>query len=204
MRWPSVYWAGYFPDLFYLRDELGVPVVDGPFDYHDRSILQAYASGLDIAATCRFLQDPDQPSDAPAWAANATAELHDRGRDCDVQVTEFIDSRFRDELLFFTMNHPTNQILGFIAQEITRLISIPGRVDNQRMPGEVLGETYYPLHPNHVQALDLSFGADVIWGLTEFKIRGVAYESSDAVQAFFTYYAAHPELVDLNLESSVA
>ncbi len=204
VRWPSVYWAGYFPDLFYLRDSACQPVVDGPFDYHDRSILRAYSSGLDVEATCRLLEDPEQPSDAPAWAANATAELNIRGHNCDVQVTDFIDANFRTQLLFFTMNHPTNRLLAFISQEIIKLLGIPGRVYKEQMPGEVLGWTFYPLHPNHVQALDLSFGADVIWGLTEFKIRGVAYESSDAVQAFFTYYAAHPELVDLNLESSVA
>lgn len=203
VRWPSVYWAGYFPDLFYLRDEMGRPVVDGPFDYHDRCILHAYVSGLDIAATCQLLEDPEQPSDAPAWAANATAELHDRGRDCDVQVTEFIDSRFRDELLFFTMNHPTNQILGFIAQKITGLIAVPGRVDHQRMPGEVLGETFYPLHPNHVCALRLRFGGEVMSGSCPFKIRGVTYDPAQAVQAYFDYYAAHPRLVEPNVEDTV-
>ncbi|HTC58547.1 MAG TPA: WcbI family polysaccharide biosynthesis putative acetyltransferase, partial [Solirubrobacteraceae bacterium] len=144
VRWPSVYWAGYFPDLFYLRDELERPVVDGPFDYHDRSILQAYASGLDIAATCRFLQDPDQPSDALAWAANATAELDVRGQDCEVKVTSFIASRFRDELLFFTMNHPANSLLGFMAQQIVDLTGIPGRIDYSRIPDEILGPTFYP------------------------------------------------------------
>ncbi len=39
IRWPSVYWAGYVPDLFYLRDAARAPVLDGPFDYHDRTIL---------------------------------------------------------------------------------------------------------------------------------------------------------------------
>jgi Polysaccharide biosynthesis enzyme WcbI len=204
VRWPSVYWAGYFPDLFYLRDSTGQPMVNGPFDYHDRSILRAYSSGLDVDATCRLLQDPEQPSDASAWATNATAELNIRGHDCDVQVTDFIDANFRTELLFYTMNHPTNGLLAFLAHEITKLLDIPGLVHKEQMPGEVLGWTFYPLHPNHIQALGLSFGADVVWGLTQFKIRGVTYESSDAVQAFFTYYSAHPDLVDLNLKPSVA
>ena len=60
VRWPSVYWAGYFPDLFYFRDTTGQPVVDGPFDYHDRVILQAYASGINAGDTCRLLEDHDR------------------------------------------------------------------------------------------------------------------------------------------------
>ncbi len=204
VRWPSVYWAGYFPDLFYLRNAEGQPVVDGPFDYHDRSILQAYASGLDVAGTCRLMEDSELPSDAREWAAKSTAELDIRGEGCDVRVTTFIDSTFQDELLFFTMNHPTNRILAFIAQQITELMGIPGSVDQRQMPDEVLGWTFYPLHPNHVRSLELEFGEDLMVGSAPFKIRGVMYEPLEAVQAFFDYYTAHPELVALNVESPVA
>jgi hypothetical protein len=200
VRWPSVYWAGYFPDLFYLRDTAGQPVVDGPFDYHDRSILHAYAAGVDVVGTCQLLEDPELPSNAQAWAAGATAELDVRGQGCDVQVAPFIASRFRDELLFFTMNHPANRLLGFIAQEITELIGISGGVDHRRVPDEVLGPTFYPLHANHVRALELGFGTKFRAGNTPFKIRGMTYEPSEAVQAFFAYYAAHPHLLELNLD----
>ncbi len=194
VRWPSVFWAGYFPDLFYLRDQDGQVVVDGPFDYHDRTILEAYNEDIDVEGTCRLLEDLERPSNAQAWAAHATAELDDRGRDCDVQVTTFIDSTFREELLFFTMNHPTNRILGFIAKKITDLIGVPGDVDHLRVPDEILGQTFYPLHPNHVRALELRFGTKLMSGGSPFKIRGVTYGAAQAVQAFFDYYAAHPEL----------
>lgn len=204
VRWPSVFWSGYFPDLFYLRNEEGQPVVDGPFDYHDRSILRAYASGLDVADTCRLLEDSELPSAAPSWAANATVELNLRGQDCDIEVTTFIDSTFRDELLFFTMNHPTNRMLGFIAQQITEFIGIPGQVNHRQIPDEILGSTFYPLHPNHVRALDLKFGDEFVAGRAPFKIRGVSYQSTQAVEAFFEYYALHPKFVELNFEARPA
>jgi hypothetical protein len=200
VRWPSVYWAGYFPDLFYLRDAAGRPVIDGPFDYHDRLVLRAYAAGLGVARTCKLLEDPERPSDAPTQAAASTAELDIRGRDCDVHVTSFVASRFREELLFFTMNHPTNRLLGFVAQQITEFVGIPGRVNHQRIPDEVLGSTFYPLHANDVRALGLGFGAELGAGNAPFKIRGVTYGLPEAVQAFFDYYAAHPQLVALNTD----
>ena len=200
IRWPSVYWAGYFPDLFYLRNATGQPVVDGPFDYHDRTILHAYKSGVSVAGACRLLEDPDCSSDAEAWAADATAELDLRGRDCDINVTSFIASTFRDELLFFTMNHPANRLLSYIAEQIANLIGIAGQIDPRRLPGELLGPTFYPLHANHVRALDLQFATAITAGHAPFKIRGVSYEPAQAVQAFFDYYAAHSHLVDLNLK----
>jgi hypothetical protein len=203
LRWPSVYWAGYFPDLFYLRDATGGLVLDGPSDYHDRTILRAYAAGVDVADACLLLEDPERPSAARAWAEEATAELSVRGRDCEVQVTEFIASRFREELLFYTMNHPTNRLLAFIAQQITDLLGVPGNVDSQRMPGEVLGSTFYPLHANHVRALELRFGEELGAGRTPFRMRGTSYEPPQAVQAFYKYYDGHPRLVEVNLDQRV-
>ncbi len=204
VRWPSVYWPGYVPDLFYLRDAAGGPVVDGPFDYHDRVVLESYGSGNDVATTCRLLEDPGRPSDAPARAAAATAELDLRGKDCDVQVTSFIASRFREELLFFTMNHPSNRTIAYISEQITQLLGIPGGVDERQLPSEMLGSTVYPLHANHVRALGLRFGASMAAGRIPFKVRGVEHSATEAVQAFFTYYDEHPALVELNLARSAA
>lgn len=199
VRWPSVYWAGYVPDLFYLRDADGGPVVDGPFDYHDRTILDAHGAGEDVSRTCELLADPERPSDAAAWAAQATAELEVRGQGCDVQVAAFIADRYRDELLFFTMNHPANRMLGHMARQVVELLGLPGGVDASRMPGEVLGSTFYPLHANHVRALGLRFGAEHEAGRAPFKIRGAERAAPAAVRAFFDYYEAHPDLVEFNL-----
>ncbi len=200
VRWPSVYWAGYFPDLFYLRDATGQPVIDGPFDYHDRSILRAYHAGIDVAGTCRLLEDAELPSGAQAWATQATAELDVRGQDCDIVLTPFIAAHFREELLFFTMNHPANRLLGVLAQEITDLIGIRDQVYDVQIPGELLGSTFYPLHANHVRALGLEFGRSCVAGSTPYRIRGTTYSNVQAVAGFFAYYASHPELVELNLD----
>jgi hypothetical protein len=200
VRWPSVFWAGYAPDLFYLRDAGGQPVLDGPFDYHDRTILEAFAAGRDPDATCRLLADPELPSDAPEWAARATAELDLRGRDCQVELTSFIASRFRRELLFFTMNHPSNRTLCFMADRIADVLGVGGRADGGRLPGEILGSTFYPLHANHARALGLEFAAAHAAGRARFRIRGESCEAPEAVRAFFDYYAGRPDLVELNLE----
>ena len=205
LRWPSVYWAGYVPDLFYLRDAARAPVVDGPFDYHDRTILNSYAAGLDAAAACALLADPEQPSDALAWADRATAELEVRGEGCEIHVASFIAERFRDELLFFTMNHPANVLLAHMARQAVELLGLPGDVDPVRLgPEDLLGSTFYPLHASHVRALGLHFGATHGAGATPFKIRGAVHDAEAAVELFYGYYAEHPQLVELNLEPATA
>lgn len=198
VRWPSVYWAGYVPDLFYLRDEAGAVVVDAPFDYHDRTILEAYAEGASVRATCELLADPDRPSEAPTWAERATAELALRGRDCDVDVAAFIAERHREQLLFHTMNHPANALLGQLADQVLELLGLPGGVDLARVPGEMLGSTFYPLHANHARALALAFADDRRAGRAPFTIRGVTYEAPEAIASFFGYYDAHPQHVAHN------
>jgi len=203
IRWPSVYWAGYFPDLFYLRDADGAPVLDGPFDYHDREILRAYTSGIEVESACERLEDADLPSTAEDCAARATAELELRGQDCDVDVAPFIASQFRDELLFYTMNHPTNRLLAFLAEQIAAQLGLSHDLDPARMPGEVLGSSFYPLHANHVRALGLRFAPELIAGRTiPFKIRDELYPPSDAVRIFYEYYDAHPDLVAVNIDAA--
>jgi hypothetical protein len=200
LRWPSVYWAGYVPDLFYLRDEAGRPVVDAPFDYHDRTILDAYVAGVAAADTCALLADPEQPSDAPAWADGATAELTIRGAGCEIDVASYIAERFRDELLFFTMNHPSNVLLAHITCQALELLGLAGGVDPARLPpADLLGSTFYPLHANHVRALELRFGPECAAGATPFRIRDVVHEPLAAVELFYAYYDAHPELVERNV-----
>ena len=201
VRWPSVYWAGYFPDLFYLRNENGDPVVDGPFDYHDRVILEGYVAGLGVAETIQRLKDPGLPSNAQSWAESSTAELEVRGKGCDVEITSFIASKFREELLFFTMNHPANVLLGHIATQVMDLTGIPGSIDHRKLPDQVLGSTFYPLHSNHARALDLAFGSQA--EDPRFRIRGVSYQAVDVVEMFFDYYAEHPDLVALNRDAAV-
>jgi hypothetical protein len=111
VRWPDAYWSGYFPDQFYLRDSHGKAVVNGPFDYHDRAILNAFASGLGVNQTVERLADSEQPLRAEEWTALATESLRTRELECDATISAFVASNFDRGLLFFTINHPTNIVL---------------------------------------------------------------------------------------------
>lgn len=202
LRWPSIFWSGYTPDLFYLRDAQGAPVVDGPFDYHDQVILGSFADGHDAAEAIAILSDPNRPSGALASAQAATVELAERSEGCEIQVSPFIEERYREELLFFTLNHPSASVLSCVADQVLELLGI-GRDCVHRRAREVdpLSSTFYPLHANHVRELGLSFGRDVAAdGKNQFRIRGVEVDPLDAVRSFYDYYSRHQALVEINLE----
>jgi Polysaccharide biosynthesis enzyme WcbI len=209
VRWPNIYWDGYFPDLCYLYDAAGIHMLDGPSHYHDRVIMTAFCEGLSVAAACDLLADAERPSDASSSAVRSVAELRRREQRCDVQVSEFIAVRYPKELLFFTMNHPTNRMIGFVAERILACIGIDAEISprkvgrSRRRPirgYEILGETFYPLHANHACALRLEFAERLVAGSCDYKLGGRELKPEDAVGAFFDYYKRNKRVVELNLQ----
>jgi len=201
VRWPPLHWDAYMPDLMYFRDDAGRPIADGPFDYHDKAILAAFDAGSSVRETCDLLADPDRHSTALAQADRATAALARRSAGCDVDPAAFIANHFRDELLFFTMNHPAKRMLGHVAEQVLEALGLPGTVDLRKLRQEPLGRTFYPFHANDIRALELRFGAKVAAGRVPFRIGRAFYDAPEAVQAFFDYYAERPALVGRNLRA---
>lgn len=48
--------------------------------------------------------------------------LREKEKDCDVKVADFIETNYKDHLLFYTQNHPSMFFLRFVAQEILRTL----------------------------------------------------------------------------------
>lgn len=212
VRWPNLYWGGYFPDLGYLRDHEGKPILDGPEHYHDRVVLNAFAEGISAANACELLSDPSVRSSAPSAAAAATGELRRREELCDVKVASFIEDKYRSDLLFFTINHPSNSMLGYLGERILERAGVEGNIDYSKIRArrwprrrhEILGETFFPLHASHARALGLEIRNELVAGRGRYRIRGRTLKPIDVVQAYFDYYKAHPDVVRQNVQPSVA
>lgn len=209
ISWPNIYWGGYFPELCYLRDATGRQLLDGPAHYHDRTVLAAFSEGLGAAEVCRMLADPERSSHAVSWVANATAELQRREAGCDIHVASFIASNYTKKLLFFTMNHPSNRMLGFVAAQVLERLGIQNDLDLHRIGrrrklrryNEILGHTFFPLHANHARALMLELD-QLIAGRARYRIDGRILEPVDAIRAFFNYYEANRRVVEFNVQQT--
>ena len=57
ISFPNVYFTGYHPQAFYLKDEKGKKI-DEPFSYHDKNIYSAYREGKDAQSIIKMITDP--------------------------------------------------------------------------------------------------------------------------------------------------
>jgi hypothetical protein len=63
-------------------------------------------------------------------------------------------------------------------------------LEHRRIPDELLGPTFYPLHANHVRALELRFGAEVSAGRTPFKIAVIGGGQDDLASLCLMVYTS--------------
>jgi hypothetical protein len=190
---PSVYWTGYMPTVTYLRPPSGY-VFDGPFDYHDEFVMEAWADGAQVPEILALLADPDRPSRAPQEAEAAFGRLEERDVGFGVDIVPYLRERYRDEPLFHMLNHPTDTLLAHIASALARTQGVTARITARRRAEPLLGHTSYPLHPADVRALGLRFGHGLQAPTASYKIRGRTYAPTEAIRAFLHYYDTHREL----------
>ncbi|GEA12740.1 hypothetical protein KUL49_31150 [Alteromonas sp. KUL49] len=144
IRIPNAYFSGYMPEVVYFRD--GEPHVTKFCDYHDEKFLSF------------FMEDPVNAVNKAVNAANDTntysrdfvienaknslEELKNRELSCDVTVSDYIEKHWREEILFFSMNHPKRKVLNHIASQVLSRIGqsstdVRGdyeHLDNTRLP----------------------------------------------------------------------
>jgi polysaccharide biosynthesis acetyltransferase WcbI-like protein len=190
---PSIYWTGYMPTVTYLRPPSGL-VLDGPFDYHDEIIMQAWADGAQVPEILALLADPDRPSRAPEEAEAAFGRLEERNVGFGVDIVPYLRERYRAELLFYMLNHPSDTLLAYVASELAQTQGVTPRIYLRRRSASLLGHTSYPLHPTDVRALGLRFGDGLQAPTAPYRIRGRTYAPAEAIGRFLEYYDNHREL----------
>jgi Polysaccharide biosynthesis enzyme WcbI len=191
---PSIYWTGYMPTVTYLRPPSGL-VLDGPFDYHDETILEAWADGARAPEILALLADPDRPSRAPQEAEAAFERLGARADGIGVDIVPYLRARYREEPLFHMLNHPTDVLLAHIASALAQTQGVTAHIAARRRAKPLLGHTSYPLHPADVRALGLRFGEGLQAPTAPYRIRGRSYAPAEAIRRFLDYYDSHRELV---------
>ena len=122
--WPNMYFDGYFPGIQNLYRPQGK--VEGPLaDYHFDWILEAWKSKLSVEAAAQYALDP--------WPANAVSDsversialLRQRERGLDVIISDYVRDRFRVRKLFYSMNHPTTELLAEMLQRLLAFAGLP-------------------------------------------------------------------------------
>jgi Polysaccharide biosynthesis enzyme WcbI/Domain of unknown function (DUF4214) len=193
---PVSYFAGYNPEMIYLKDKAGSNV-DGPFMYHDKNILKLYAQGKSISETVDTLyQGNIYPPDYVLVNLDATiAELRQREANLDIKIADFIQHNYHTSRLFHTINHPGVSVIAQITKAILNLLEIP--LDLPSLDAfcqhEVLDAVYFPIYPSVAQSLGLNFPLEPNYYFHQFV------HPQDAIAHFFSFYDQNSDIVEYNL-----
>ncbi|GFD91214.1 hypothetical protein KUL152_34400 [Tenacibaculum sp. KUL152] len=125
VRIPNAYFSGYMPEVVYFR--AGEPHVTKFCDYHDANFLaffmedpvNAVQKAVDAAT------DKSQYTEEFVLANAKTSidELKRREEECDVIVSDYIEKNWRNDILFYSINHPKTVVLSHIASQILKLLN---------------------------------------------------------------------------------
>mgnify|MGYP007051637825 CR=1 FL=1 len=155
ISYPWLQWNGYFPGI---RKIEGIPPhVWGLAPLMDALERGASVDDLEREATL----NPSLESQAKAFAADATKQLRMHEEGVDIPISGFVETRHRDERLFYTPDHPAPPIYKHVVEQIAGRLGI-----QRRLFGKVRSPhtDRLPILPVVAKALRLRFEA------TEFAL----------------------------------
>lgn len=115
ITFPSTYFQGYTPSIFYLRphDAFGMP-------YHDLHIVDFVCAGLSVGEITAQLTAPDFLS--PAFVLSemmlSIAELRKREGEIDLSAATIIEDCYQKSSLFHTVNHPSRSFFYYLLPQL--------------------------------------------------------------------------------------
>jgi hypothetical protein len=139
----NLFYSGYTPDWFYIRQP-GRPTLRGPMgDYHNKTIFDAWRSGVDQSNAIKLVEDINYNSNRYLHELDKSLlQLKRREAAVDVHIFEYIKKNLMGKRLFFTFNHPTLDLLIEYTTRILSTINIP-KINFEFEMGEPLNQ-YIP------------------------------------------------------------
>jgi hypothetical protein len=119
-------------------------------DYEDRFLEDLLARGLsDREIMHLYLHtDPARYYDLAAIFRDSEAREREKERHWDIRLTDFVRSRFRDEMLFHTVNHPGRTLCLMVAEAVLKRLGYPPLSTGVREAfPEPFAEFDLPVHP---------------------------------------------------------
>ncbi|OGR06879.1 MAG: hypothetical protein A2511_17515 [Deltaproteobacteria bacterium RIFOXYD12_FULL_50_9] len=209
--WPNLYYAGYNPELIYLRGEARKPLA-GPFgDYHNKTFVEAWRRGLSVDEAVRLHNDDDYNREAYGEIPKKSLEeLRKREAETDVRIVDWIAERLWRQRLFFTFNHPALVLIQELADRLIRAVGLeyahPAK--EAAVLREPLGNFSCPVNPWVAKTFGCTFGEfDVIRGSSVMGIEGnqvilkqgksQIYENRQIVEEYFKIYDMCGKYLDI-------
>lgn len=123
---PNVYWTGYFPQFCANKFNPSFEGIRGGlFPYGDKNIVELWKEHSVEDVAYIVSQEDFYSRDEVLKNANESLEkLKSKESLCDVKISDFIESEYKEHYLFYTVNHPTNYLLKELVKRIFSYLSI--------------------------------------------------------------------------------
>ncbi len=192
ITWPVVYWDAYNPELFYFKDKNNLTVTD-EFDYHHYFIFKNYLEKRSIKEVADTFFDHGKNILLQSTADAGLSNLARKEKDLDIKVSQYIRDNYKDNLLFFTYNHPAQKIILFIAFQILKKMNLNFDPEALLIKKDGLNTTKYPILPSVYEKIGLRFGDENF-----FKIRNEKISLLQVLKKYYSFYDRNEDLLNIN------
>lgn len=149
VSFPNLYFTGYHPQAFYLKDATGKKVSE-PFDYHDRNVVEFFKDGLNAQEIVEKIKDDSfyTPEEIKKNIDQSLKDLRNREAHTDIKISDYIENNMIGKKLFHIFNHPSNEILFELFDRILERVgeSTLNEEEKALFPNEMLGQVLYPVY----------------------------------------------------------
>ena len=183
---PNIFFSAYFPQHCVARRNPKIEnVPGGPCPYGDSNIESLYLQGYSAEKIADMLYKDDfyDKSYVISHMEETFNELRNREKECDIQISDYLESRYLEEQLFFTVNHPHNVVLKEAMIRTFDLLNIDVRdIDINTMVNNDRREAL--IYPSVKKALGIKFEKELF---AYFDGKKHMVNFSDYVKAYTAY-----------------
>jgi hypothetical protein len=161
---PNFYFSGLHPDLTYIG-EIGGRVTGPLSDYHSKLVILGYAIGFSPQQTVEmFCGRTYTELGYFDEYERSFAELRRRDAHLTVPFTDELTELLKVDLCFFSVNHPTNFLVGHFCQKLSSWLETLGITmrsswpcNPSSLPNHLAQNVIFPVYTEIAIALSLSY-----------------------------------------------
>ena len=204
ITWPNIYFDGYFPDIQYIYKP-NIGKVIGPLeDYHPMLLHNGFKSGKTVEEVTKIYSDSSFFTIYQNPVLKSLDALKAREIDTDIRISDFIEQNLSSRKLFYTVNHPKNELMFELAGRLAKSADLtfnaprfhPWALDRINLP-------VYPILRNNLSAFS-KLPAEMFVGIGRHSISipvssvvAKTYpEFKDLVESFFLFYDTLYKFID--------
>jgi len=195
---PVIYFSPYFMDMTYLKNESGLTDRQFIGDYHSRIVLSAYYHELDRSKIVKAFNSKNFFSKKQIQdnLEESIRVLKEREKECDIKISDIIESNYQKSNLFFTFNHPTGNMLYPVVERILSHINRPSLSKAIKLKySRVLGGIHWRSVESIHEGLHLDFRKT-----DNFFVNNKIYTLNEFIDISWDFYKKNNKLVRSNLD----